>query len=77
MRLDLSYNNKDLGVIKFSYDKGKVMGRNEGLIVRTSIDSGIHPSDIDETLIWFDSAHNKCSQLFKEMTKGELYEKFQ
>lgn len=73
---NISYKNEELGTIKFSYIKGRVKGKNEGLIVRTTIDSGIFPSDIKQTIEWFNEAHKKCSKLFKEMTKGELYDSF-
>jgi uncharacterized protein (TIGR04255 family) len=74
--LNLTYKDQELGTIKFSYNKGKVKGKEKGLIVRTTIDSGIFPSDKSQTIDWFDKAHKKCSILFKEMTKGELYESF-
>lgn len=74
--INLSYKYTDLGSIKLNYNRGKIKGKGEGLIVRTSIDSGIYPSDLDQTLSWFESAHEKCSQLFKDMTKGILYETF-
>lgn len=76
LNLNLSYESDRLGSIKFTYNKGKIKGKNEGLIIRTTIDSGVFDSDLKLTLDWFDSAHKKCSSLFKEMTKGKLYESF-
>jgi len=74
---NFSYRDDSLGIIKFSFKKGK-LNRNEtmGLVVRTIVDSGIHSANLDDTLSWFDQAHNRSSELFKEMTKGKLYELF-
>lgn len=50
---------------------------NEGIIIRTLIDSGVHNPDLAESFDWYDKAHEKCSDLFKKMTKGKLYESLQ
>jgi len=74
--LNFSYNDDELGYVKFSYSKGKIKGKSEGLIFRTSAISGVHPSDMNKSIKWFNKAHDRCSYLFKEMTKGKLYESF-
>jgi len=74
--LNFSYKDDELGHVKFSYSKGKIKGKSEGLIFRTSALSGIHPSDMIKSIKWFNEAHGRCSFLFKEMTKGKLYESF-
>lgn len=50
--------------------------RLEGIMINTSAISGSFSPTIDEILNWADKAHDLCSQTFKEMTKGELYQSF-
>lgn len=74
--LNFSYKDDNLGILKFAYNKGQVKDKGKGLIVRTTVLSGIHPSNLNQSNAWFELAHKKCSDLFKEMTKGELYDSF-
>jgi len=74
--LNFNFEDKDIGSLKFSYTKGKIKGNKSGLIVRTSAVSGIFHSSFEESISWFDNAQEKCSEVFKNMTKGKLYESF-
>lgn len=74
--LNFNYEDENVGSLKFSYTKGKIKGHKSGLIVRTSAVSGIFPSNLEESNLWFDKAHKRCSEVFKNMTKGKLYESF-
>lgn len=74
--LNFSYKDDDIGNVRFSYNKGTVKGNRSGLIVRTAAISGVYETDFAQTMTWFESAHSKCSKIFKKMTKGELYESF-
>ena len=74
--LNFCYQDEEVGGLRISYNKGKIKGNKTGLIIRTSAISGVFDSNFEKSLLWYDIAHEKCSELFKNMTKGNLYESF-
>lgn len=71
----LTYEH-DLGDVSISIQSGKNSQSDFGLILQTRLDGGFEEQGADELMSWVNNAHEFCSQLFKELTKGELYESF-
>lgn len=66
----------DLGSLSIQITKGKNLQQIDGIIMQTTIVSKrIKPSK-DLIHNWLNESHDFCSQLFKDMTKGNLYESF-
>lgn len=73
---NLSYSyEKDIGYVVLAINSGTNNGK-EGIVTETRINS--HPLKADPNMIleWLDSSHSFCSNIFKEMTRGQLYESF-
>lgn len=73
--LGLSFPN-DLGVLSVNFGRGLDMKSNQGISINTNIFS--HTIKPEPTIIkeWLNKAHELCSQIFKDMTKGKLYDSF-
>lgn len=69
------YNYED-GKVAIDVKTGKRADETSGLIIRTLVSNDAVPLDLNELMKWSDSAHTICSDLFKQMTKGELYNSF-
>lgn len=66
----------ELGKLDILLNTG-LNGSNEtGLVVRTQLNGPLVTPGTDDIMSWLDKAHTFCSNLFKEMTKGKLYETF-
>ncbi len=68
--------NIDFGNLSINLNTGMNGNKEPGLILQTKIigrDLILNPQDI---LAWLSNAHELCSRLFKNMTKGQLYESF-
>ena len=63
----------DLSVI---FHRGKDSKNSEGIVVQTRINGISLNPDITEIKTWTDESHNVCSELFKKLTEGKLYESF-
>ena len=75
--INLGFNYiTELGKLDISLNTG-LNGNNEtGLVIRTQLNGPVVAPNTDEIMSWIDKAHTFCSNLFKEMTKGQLYETF-
>jgi uncharacterized protein (TIGR04255 family) len=75
LALNFTFEN-DLGTLNVSFNRGKNLKNEEGIAIQTNLtsyESNIKSMDVRT---WLESAHELCSQLFKQMTKGKLYEEF-
>lgn len=67
--------NIELGQLRVNFQKGKVNSK-DGIILQTRI-NGQSLLAKEETLFkWLNDAHKLTSDLFKQLTSGELYESF-
>jgi hypothetical protein len=70
------FNETDLGRLSVSMRKGSNSKKEEGVVMQIMLSSlnNLHtPSDI---MSWLDSGHGLTSSIFKEITKGQLYDSF-
>lgn len=77
--LNLGYFYKiDEGNISVTFQKGKSIGKKDedGLILQTRIDGNPLMPAGKEILKWTGLSHEMCSDVFKKLTEGELYESF-
>lgn len=70
-----SFNVKQ-GELKVSLQKGSDKSQNEGLLLQTRINGKPLSADNDFFAEWLNESHEICSNLFKKLTKGQLYESF-
>ncbi|RDC65797.1 TIGR04255 family protein [Adhaeribacter pallidiroseus] len=73
--LGLTYYT-ELGQLTISLNIGKNAMQEEGLILQTQLSGSEYEADSNRILQWLTDAHEFCSNIFKEMTKGNLYESF-
>lgn len=75
--ISLGFNYKtELGQLDISLNSGKNDKNETGIVLKTQLNGPFVPPNTDEVLNWLDEAHNFCSDLFKQMTRGQLYESF-
>ncbi len=75
--LNLKYAYKiDLGDLIVTFQKGRNNEQQEGILMQTRINGGDLIAENKEISNWFENAHEFCSNLFKKLTEGELYESF-
>jgi uncharacterized protein (TIGR04255 family) len=75
--LNLGFHyNTDLGSLSIGIARGKNNMGNDGIIMQTSILSKSIIPDVESIQDWLGKAQDFCSNLFKKMTKGELYNSF-
>lgn len=65
----------DLGTTSINLRRGK-QNDQEGLVVQTRIAGKHQRLNVVEIISWLNNAHDFCSDLFKKMTKGDLYDSF-
>ena len=65
-----------LGDLSVTFLKGKDNKQSEGIVVQTRINGISLNPEITEIKAWIDESHNVCSELFKKLTEGKLYESF-
>lgn len=76
---DLSFKfsyNVELGDLIVTFQKGQNTEKKEGIVMQTRINGIALIAGIKEISNWFEQAHDFCSDLFKKLTEGELYESF-
>lgn len=66
----------ELGELSVKINVGKNGKQEEGLIIQTQLRGLKFDPESEHILNWLDNSHKFCSNLFKEMTKGALYESF-
>lgn len=75
--LNLKFAYKiELGDIIVTFQKGRNKEQQEGILMQTRINGIALSADTKEISDWFENAHEFCSNLFKKLTGGELYESF-
>lgn len=67
--------NTDLGDLRVNFQKGKNQNV-EGILLQTRINGKPTTSNFKNLNNWLGEAHKILSQLFKQLTAGELYESF-
>jgi len=67
--------NIDLGDLRVNFQKGKNQN-TEGILLQTRINGNPAKPNNENINIWLNEAHELSSNLFKQLTKGELYESF-
>lgn len=75
INLAFNYITK-LGQIDILLNTGLNASNETGLVIRTQLNGSVVRPSTDEIMLWLNEAHTFCSNLFKKMTKGELYETF-
>ncbi len=73
--LGLNYEN-ELGSLNVNINRGKDAKGGDGIAIQTNLTSGIVKFETSVIKTWVEKAHELCSNSFKEMTKGKLYESF-
>ncbi len=75
--ISLSFDYEtSFGELKVFLRKGKNIKKEEGVIMHTTV-VGKEKSPNQETILsWLNQTHEFCSQLFKDITKEELYNSF-
>lgn len=64
------------GELKVSLQKGTYKTQNEGLLLQSRINRTPIQPETNLITEWLNNSHGICSNLFKELTKGQLYESF-
>ncbi|WP_010424106.1 TIGR04255 family protein [Anaerophaga thermohalophila] len=67
--------NMDLGDLRVNFQKGKNKG-TEGILLQTRLNGNPDQPNIEIINNWLKEAHSLLSNLFKQLTQGELYESF-
>ncbi|MBP8993734.1 MAG: TIGR04255 family protein [Bacteroidales bacterium] len=68
-----SISNGDLLV---TLKKGLNNKKEEGIIMQTKVNGNPIKPELEEITLWFEKSHEICSEVFKNITKGELYKSF-
>lgn len=66
----------ELGQLGVTLNTGKINKVEEGIILQTKLNGTDFNPDVGNINSWLTEAHEFCSQLFKDMTKGPLYQSF-
>lgn len=75
--LNLSFfYQTEVGELVLTISQGKDKLENEGIMIRTLVKGMGMASDSEKIKLWLAHAHEFCSQLFKDMTKGDMYNNF-
>ncbi|WP_445386421.1 TIGR04255 family protein [Robiginitalea sp. IMCC44478] len=70
------YYNTELGKLDVLFKRGQNSKKEEGVLVTNGLKSNTSMSEKSEILDWLNKAHAFSSQLFKDITAGELYDSF-
>lgn len=65
-----------LGELHISVNPGQHHNK-KGIVIQTTLTGNAMLPEFSAILNWLDNAHTFCSDLFKELTKGEAYNSFQ
>jgi uncharacterized protein (TIGR04255 family) len=69
------YYEISLGDLSVVFHKGN-SNHKEGIVLQTRINGAAISPDLDNIKLWIGQAHDTCSDLFKKLTEGKLYESF-
>lgn len=70
-----SYMKEGLGTVAFTLNTGKNKDKS-GLVMETKIEGLPQEPNSSSINTWVNEAHSFCSNLFKQVTKGNLYDTF-
>lgn len=70
------YYRTDYGDLAVTFKKGKNNHQEDGIVMQTTIFGKRLHSEVNPILSWLDKTHDFSSNLFKDITKGELYKSF-
>ncbi|HEY5125634.1 MAG TPA: TIGR04255 family protein [Ignavibacteria bacterium] len=65
-----------IGDLSINFQKGKSINKQDGIILQTRINGNSLNANKEEISDWINKSHEICSDLFKKLTEGELYESF-
>jgi len=71
-----SYHVENVGEVKVNFQKAKNHLQQEGILVQSRVTGKNIIANNDAISHWLDIAHELCSDLFKKMTAGALYDSF-
>lgn len=66
-----------LGYLTVTLKKGQNSEKKNGIVMQSSLQNQNELNKKEDILGWLDEAHRFSSNLFKEITKGKLYQSFQ
>jgi len=69
------YYKTSLGNINVNFRRGKAHNR-DGIVLQTKLLGQAYKLNKEALLYWLSEAHKFCSETFKNLTEGELYESF-
>ncbi|KAB2881497.1 TIGR04255 family protein [bacterium] len=75
LNVGLSYETSN-GALTLSFNRGNNKDGQDGIVIRTSLVGKPIKPEKNQIKKWLAESHEFCSQLFKDMTKGGLYESF-
>ena len=70
------YYELSIGDLSITFQKGKSKNQQEGIVLQTRINGKPLNANKEEISDWINKSHEICSDLFKKLTEGELYESF-
>jgi uncharacterized protein (TIGR04255 family) len=70
------YYDLSIGDLSILFQKGKNKNQEEGIILQTRINGTPLDPKREGIASWIEKSHDTCSELFKKLTEGELYESF-
>lgn len=66
----------EMGNLSLTLKKGKNSKKEDGIVMQTSLQCKETMSNSENILSWLNSGHEFTSDLFKQITKGKLYNSF-
>lgn len=70
------YYEISIGDLSITFLKGKNTSQQDGIVLQTRINGKPLNPNKEEISSWIEKSHDICSDLFKKLTQGELYESF-
>lgn len=70
------HNIEGIGQFNFSINRGVIQQRGEGFLVETNLVNNVMLDSTGNISSWLKSAHEYLSAVFKDMTKGNMYNSF-
>ena len=70
------YYELPIGALSITFQKSKSNNQQDGIVLQTRINGNPLNVKKEEISDWINKSHEICSDLFKKLTEGELYESF-